>query len=76
MFKLRKKDGFGKWIPARVRLPEKSDLYLVQTSGSSLETLFYSAKHEKFNAFDELEPMNEIKCVAWMPLPEKFICTK
>ena len=62
-----------RWIPVTERLPEKSGLYLCYTEFKIFAVLHFSRKHKLFNWFDEMNPgeiNSDIKCIAWMPLPE------
>lgn len=61
-----------RWIPVKERVPEESGKYLAVTDSGVIEVFYYSAKHQAFNAFDDLQkdPDTEIPCTHWMPLPE------
>ena len=61
-----------KWVPCGERLPEESWEYLVYTDKGNIDVLFFSKKHQKWNAFDSTEALHAIEVSAWMPLPEPY----
>lgn len=63
------------WYDVTVELPEKSGNYLVRLEPAYLqyaqyEVIHYSAKHKKFNAYDEIPARNAVTTVShWAKIP-------